>query len=276
MIEALLAMAIVGFIWAAAAAVLTQVPAQAARWEAAAAMQQRVRVIEARVGVLAASAAVIEASVEGRVIRIPGVWPRRLGATRPGAQAEVSSVAATFLTRNGAQREMTLLEPLAASGGDVAVAPGAGCGSAVACALREGDIVLVAAADGACGLYRVTAAGARVRLDALMMQGRASFDPGSAMLPVRVDVIAFDAGESAIRRYDGYRSDNVMIDEVSAMSFGWPAGVLGDGPFVGTGPLAYDVDQLMVREVTLGVDLVDSTGRITRRTSLAWRTGPWQ
>jgi hypothetical protein len=95
------------------------------------------------------------------------------------------------------------------------------------------------------------------------------------MVPIRVDAITFDAGESAIRRYDGYRSDNVMADEVRAMAFEWPAGVLGDGPFVGSGPLAYDVDQLLVREVRLAIDLVESTDRIARRTWLAWRAGPW-
>ena len=276
MIEALIVTAIVGLIWAAAASVLSQIPAQAAKWEESSAMRQRARVIEGRVGRIVAAAGVIEADVDGRVVRVPGIWPRRLGATRPGAAGEVSGSAATFLTRNGPQRQLTLLDALAASGGDAAASPRAGCGSAPACGLREGDVVLVIAADGACGLYRVAAAGARIRVDGLMQQGSASFGAGAAVVPIDVEAVTFDADERALRRYDGYRSDNVMTGDVHDMSFDWPPGVLGDGPFTGSGPLAYDVDQLSLRRVQLSVELFDTTGAPARRSVMNWNAGSWR
>lgn len=276
MIEALIVTAIVGLIWAAAASVLSQIPAQAAKWEESSALRQRARVIELRVGRIVASAGVIEADVDGRVVRVPAIWPRRLGATRPGAAGEVSARAATFFTRDGPQRQLTLLETLAASGGDVAALPRPGCGWATACGLREGDVVLVIAADGACGLYRVTAAGARIRVDGLMQQGSASFGDGAAVVPIDIEVITFDAEERALRRYDGYRSDNVMTGDVRDMSFDWPAGVLADGPFAGSGPLAYDVDQLLLRRVQLSVDLFDATGGSARRSVMSWNAASWR
>lgn len=276
--EALIVTAIVGLIWAAAASVLSSVPAQAARWEEAAATRQRVRFIEARVGRIVAAAGPIDVDIDGRRVRVPSMWPRRLGATRPGTPAEVSTVAAAFLARRGAHRELTLIDTLPASGGEVSARSGSGCGSAPACGLREGDTLLAVSADGACGLYRIETLEARVRLRGLMQQGAAFFGPGSAIVPIDVDVISFDEAEQTVRQYDGYRSDNVMADTVRGMSIDWPApAALGDGPFIGSGPLAYDVDQLSVRRVQMTIDLVDAASAGSpRRTVLAWGNWPWR
>lgn len=277
MIEALMATAIMGLIWAAAASVLSHVPAQAARWEESSAMRQRLRVIDARIGRIVAAAGAIEVDIDGHLVRVPGIWPRRLGVIRPGAQAEVSTNAATFVHRSGAQRQLSLLERLPGGGGDVDAAPRAGCGWAPACGLREGDLVLVIDADAACGLYRVEALGARIRLAGLMEQGRPSFGPGAAMVPVDLEVLTFDPAQRAIRRYDGYRSDNVLTGDVRALAFGWPADLLGDGPFAGSGPLAHDADQLSLREVRVDVDLFETAAPATlRRSLMRWGAGSWR
>jgi hypothetical protein len=276
--EALIVSLIVGLIWAAAAGVLAEVPAQAARWEEAAAMRQRMRVIEARVGKMAASAAAIAVEVDGRVVRIPSVWPRRLGALRAGAPGEVSATDVTFLSRIHGQRVLTLAAPLAGGGGEVGVTPQGGCGSAVACGLVAGDSVLVVARDGACGLYRVEAIGPRLRLAALMPPGAATFAARSAVLAVTVDAVSFSLGEAAIRRYDGYRSDNVLVDGVRDLAIDWmrPGRSLGDGPFIGSGALAYDHDQLAIEGVRMTVDLIEAPGAgLTRRVTLRWRSRGW-
>lgn len=277
--EALVVTAIVGIVWLAAAGVLGQVPSQAASWEEASAMRQRLRVIETRVGRITASAGSIGVEVDGREVRIPSVWPRRLGWSRPGGAAEVSDAAVTFVSRTDARRVLTLTSALAAGGGEAHVSSRAGCGSAPVCDLDEDDVLLAVAAGGACGLYRVESAGSTLRLAALMQQGAAHFDPGSALVPVRIDVISFDPDERAIRRYDGYRSDNIMADGVRAMSLDWAhwSAALADGPFIGTGPLAYDVDQLALRGVRMAIDLVEApSADATRRITLGWGLRAWR
>ena len=270
--EALIVTAIVGAVWAAAAGVLRQVPAQAAQWEDASAMRQRLRVIESRIGRLAAVARPIAFAVDGREVRIPSIWPRRLGNVRPGSAAEVSSASVTFLARTDAYRALTLTATLPAAGGAAAAIVQQGCGSAAACGLREGDVLLAVTNAGECGLYRVESVGAQLRVAPLMPSAAAQFEPGSVLVPVRVDVISFDGDEGAVRRYDGYRSDNVMTDGVRAMAVEWGgiAALLSDGPWVGTGPLAYDIDQLELHGVHVTVEL-----DADRPISLAWGFPAW-
>ncbi|MEX2270060.1 MAG: hypothetical protein WD690_01225 [Vicinamibacterales bacterium] len=275
--EALIVTAIVGAIWAAAAGVLAEVPAQAAKWEDAAAMRQRIRVIDARLRRIASSAVPIALEVDGRSVIVPSVWPRRLGYLRPGGSGEVSATAVTFLSRVQAHRALTLAGTLT-SAGDVMAVPQPGCGSEIACGLAEGDTVLAVAQDGACGLYRVEEPGVRLRLAALMQPGASSFGPGSVLTRVAIDAISFDPGEGGIRRYDGYRSDNVMVDGVRAFAIDWTerAAGLADGPFIGTGPMAYDTDQAAVRAITMTVDLIEAPPAIAaRRTVLRWGMPRW-
>lgn len=274
LLEALIVTALVGLIWAAAGSVLVQVPAQAAKWEDASAMRQRLRVIETRLARIVSSAGPIVVPVDGSLVRIPSIWPRRLGLTRPGGAGEVSATAVTFLSRVDGHRVLTLAGTLAATGGEVLVVPQPACGSEAACGLREADAVLVVASNGACGLYRVEAAGVRMRLSPLMQPAAPSFPAASAMVPIAIDVMSLDSDESAVRRYDGYRSDNVMIDGVRALAIEW-APALGDGPFVGSGPLAFDVDQLAIATVRLTIDLLDTSASAAQRTSLSWRSRAW-
>lgn len=275
--EALIVTTLVAFVWAAAAGVLVQLPAQAAKWEDASAMRQRLRVVETRIGRIAAAAGPIVVAVDGTVVRIPSIWPRRLGLTRPGGAAEVSAAAATFLSRVDGHRVLTLAGTLQGTGGEVSAVPEPSCGTQVWCGVGEGDVVLLIARDGACGLFRVEAAGTRPRLMPLLPSGAASFPPSSVMLPIAVDALSFDPDESAIRRYDGYRSDNVMTDGVRALSIDWmlPHGALRDGPFIGTGPMAYDTDQLALRNVSLTLELVESVTGPSLRVALLWRLRTW-
>ena len=279
--EALVVTAIVGVVWAAAAGVLGQVPSQAARWEEASSMRQRLRVTESRIGRLASAAGPIAVDVDERDVRVPSIWPRRLGSVRAGGAAEVSAVSVTFLSRTDGHRGLTLTAPLAAGGGDAAVVAHQGCGSSIACGLREGDVLLAVTSAGVCGLYRVDAVGVGPRLTPLMQQAAGEFEAGSVLIPVRVDVISFDSDEQAVRRYDGYRSDNVMTDGVRAVSIDWGAlaASLADGPFIGTGPLAYDIDQLRLHGVRMTIELVEAPASqpldATRRITLAWGRPAW-
>lgn len=258
LIEALLATLIAGVIGAAAMRVIADLPARAAQWEDASAVRQRLRTFEARLARLMARASPIEIDVSGAGVRIPSIWPRRLGFWSPGAPADVSSAEVTVLSRPDSHRALALASALGAAGGEVFVAARPGCGSDPVCAVRPGDFLLAVAADGACGLFRVLTAGSRWELFPLMQSGAPVFAPGSALVPVAIDVISFVAAERAVRRYDGYRSESVMIDGLSDVMFTLAADsgvVLGDGPFAGSGALAYDVDQLRVRGVTARVTM---------------------
>jgi len=258
LVEALLAALIAGVIGAAAMRVIGDLPARAAQWEDASAVRQRLRTFEARLARLMGRASPIEIDVSGAIVRIPSIWPRRLGFWNPGAPAEVASADVTVLSRPDSHRALALTSALGGAGGEVFVAARPGCGSDPVCGVRAGDFLLAVAADGACGLFRVLTAGSRWELFPLMPSGAPAFAPGSALVPVAIDVLSFVAAERAVRRYDGYRSESVMVDELSDVRFTLAADggvVLGDGPFAGSGALAYDVDQLRVRGVTARVTM---------------------
>lgn len=280
LIEALIATATAGVIWAAAVAVIADLPPLAAAWEEAAAARQRVRVIESRVARAAAAAGPIEIGVDGARVRVPAVWPRRIGLFRPGAAGEVADGAVTFLSRVDGHRSVKLASALAAAGGSVAFTAEPGCGSTGDCRLRQGDLLLAVARDGTCGVFRLTEVTGRLELDAIVQSAAPVFEPGSVLLPITIDVFSFDAGERAVRRYDGYRSDNVLVDGIAAAGFTaspHAAGMLADGPFVGSGPLAYDADQLSIRGVTLRATLTsDRNSAFARGALLEWMVPPWR
>jgi hypothetical protein len=182
----------------------------------------------------------------------------------------------TFLSRADGHRLLTLSETLGAAGGEVAAVPDPACGSEAVCGLRESGIVLVVDANGACGLYRIEGIAARLLLAPLMTPAAPSFGPASVMVPVTIDVVSLDADERAVRRYDGYRSDNVLVEGISTLAVDWTAAALGDGPFVGTGPLAYNAAQLAVREMRMTIELIESPAADTvQRVMLTWRSGGW-
>ena len=277
LIEALivtLTAAVVGMVALQAIAVL---PERAAAWEEAAAVRQRVRVVEARLARIASRAARIELEVDGESVAIPSLWPRRLGLFRAGGETDVSSSAVTFLSRTDAHRTLMLASALS-GGGDALVYALPGCGADAACGVRAGDFVLIAAADGACGLFRVTSIGSRWNLLPLMPPGAPAFPAGSVIVPIVIDVIDFAADEGAIRRYDGYRSDSVMADGVRDAAFAYRgdgAVALGDGPFVGTGPLAYDIDQLRLDGIGTRIFFAAPAPANALEMAFEWRLRPW-
>ena len=280
LVEALIVIATAGLVWAAAVAVIADLPPLASAWEEAAATRQRARVLESRVARVAAAAAPIGVDVDGARVQVPSVWPRRLGLFRPGAAGEVAADAVTMISRVDALRAVTLASALAAGGGSVAFATQSGCGSAADCRLRPGDLLLAITRDGACGLFRLTAVTARLEVDAIVQAAAPVFEPGSVLLPVAISVFSFDADERAIRRYDGYRSDNVLVDGIASAAFAvspHAAATLGDGPLVGTGPLAYDLDQLSIQTVSLRVTFTSERNRASAPGAmLEWRVAPWR
>ena len=300
LVDALLSVAIMSIVSASAMRVVTTLPLQTARWHDAAESRQRLRVIDGRGAQLAANAGPIALDIGGVVARVPSLWPRRLGLLRAGAVTDVSVSAVTFLARADGHRVLTLVDVLGGGGGDVAVAPQPGCGAATACGLAPGDAVLVVSSVSACGLYRVSAIGARLTLEALM-PGAAGFAAGAALVPVSVTTMYVDDETDELRLYDGYRSDNVLIDAVESLSIdlapasppafamgerGGPfvdedgawrgTGRLGDGPYAGTGALAFDVDQLALRGVSLRVTLAAQAGVASPSARLIWRTLGWR
>ena len=300
LVEALVALAVMSLVWASATGVLVALPAQTARWHDAADARQRLRVVDARGARLAANAGPIALRVGARVARVPSLWPRRLGLVRAGAVTDVSTTAVTFIARTSLQRVMTLDDALSASGGSVAVSPGPGCGSAAACGLASGDTVLVVSETSVCGLYRVVAAGARLTLEGLMPDGAGGFAAGAAIVAVMVTTMFLDEDSGELRLYDGYRSDNVLIDGVQGLTVAleagaalpfetgeqggpfvdeegaWPGtGRLGDGPFVGSGPLAFDVDQILLRGVAMDLTLVAAPPAAPPAAAVTWRTRGW-
>lgn len=248
LVEAIVSLGVMGIVLASAMGVVAGLPRQAAQWEEAADARQRLRVIDGRGARLASGAAPFSVRAGATDIRVPAVWPRRLGLIDAGAPGDVTPHAVTFLSRAGAQRMLRLDEPLAAAGGTVSVRAAAGCGAAAACRVSQGDIVLGVSAAGDLGLFRVSAVSARLTLDVLMRG--AAFPAGSVLVPVTMASLSFADGE--LRVYDGYRSDAAVVDGLAghAMTFEPPDLSLHDGPWQGTGPLAFDADQLQVRAVT--------------------------
>src|SRR5688500_9576275 len=136
LVEALIVALTAAVIGASAMRVIAQLPPQAARWEDASAARQRVRAIETRIGRIAAGAAPIELDIDGARVRIPAIWPRRLGLFRPGAAGEVSTAHVTLLSRADGHRVLVLASALGAAGPPVAVTAQQGCGSSAMCGLR--------------------------------------------------------------------------------------------------------------------------------------------
>jgi hypothetical protein len=272
LVEMLIVTAISAVVWTAALAVIADLPARAAAWEEASAERQTARAIEARVARLAGGASPIEVDVEGAAVRVPPVWPRRLGLLRAGAPDAVSPGAVTIVSRTDGHRAVSMTGALPAAGGSVAFEPRAGCGSAAACGLRPGDLVLAIDRHAACGLFRVIAAGAGLDLDAVM--SGVTLGSGSVIVPVSVDVIFFDPEESALRRYDGYRSDNIVADGIAAVTVAFRGASplsLADGPFVGAGPMAFDADQLSITGIDVGLTPEPRAAGLPARIQLAWR-----
>ncbi len=304
LVDALLSIAIMSIVSASAMRVLATLPAQTARWHDAAESRQRLRVIDGRGAQLAANAGPIVLDIGGVTARVPSLWPRRLGLLRAGAVTEVSASAVTFLARVDGHRLLTLADTLGGAGGDVAAVPQPGCGTHAACGLAPGDAVLVVSSANACGVYRVSAIGARLTLEALMPAGPGGFAPGSAVVPVSIHSLYLDDDAGELRLYDGYRSDNVMVDavqnvdialaaaappEFAVQEWGGPfvdqegvwrgTGRLGDGPYAGTGALAFDVDQLALRSVAARVTLMTLTAQAgvpAASALLIWRTLGWR
>jgi type II secretory pathway pseudopilin PulG len=277
LIEALIVLAIVAVTGTVAMRVVAELPPRAREWDEASADRQILRVIESRVARLAAASSPVVVDVDGATVRVPGIWPRRLGLVRPDAAHIVSTDAVTFLTRGDAHRVLVLTSAAAAVGGSVSFSITRGCGTEAACGVRAGDLLLAVDRGGAAGLFRVASAGPRLDLEPVS-SGASSFPPGSVLVPVSIDTIAFEADESALRRYDGYRSDNVLVDSVASAAFTVAAAAaLGDGPFVGSGAMAYDVDQLTIRGMALDVRLTERASRLPASVArFVWSVRPWR
>jgi hypothetical protein len=274
LIEAVVAVAIVAVVSAAALGVLADLPAAAAAWEEHAAVRQRLRLIDSRVGDVVSAATPIDVEMDGEAVRIPSIWPRRIGLTRADPAGAVSSTAVTVLLRNDGHRLLRLIDRFAGSPVEPRTSAGDGCGADAGCGVRTGDSVLAITASGACGLFRVVSAGTRLRLEALV-NPEAEYAAGSVLVPIEIVVLTFDAAEGGIRKYDGYRSDNVMLDGVTEAR--WIVdgdGALDDGPFRGSGALAYDVDQLRITRVALEAAVARPGGAM--RALFDWRPRVWR
>ena len=276
LLEALIVLAIVAATGTVAMRVVADLPPRAREWDEASADRQALRVVESRIARLAAAAAPIAVDVEGVSVRVPGVWPRRLGLVRPDAAEIVAPHAVTFLTRVDAHRVLVLTSAAAAGGGSVSFSLTRGCGTDAACGIRAADLLLAVDRGGSAGVFRVASVGVRIDLEPVI-SGASSFAPGSVLVPVSIDVVAFEAEERALRRYDGYRSDNVLVDSVESAGFTvTAAAALGDGPWVGSGPMAYDVDQLAIRGVSFDVRLIARASQLPASVArFAWSVRPW-
>lgn len=268
LVEAIVSLGVMAIVLASAMGVVAALPRQASRWEDAADARQRLRVIDTRGARLAANAGPIAVRVGAATINVPALWPRRLGLIGAGAPAVVSPGVVTFVSRTDGHRLLVLEEPLGPAGGAVAARGGPGCAAAPACRVSVGDILMAVSAASSVGLFRVTNVNVRLTLDALMPG--VAFGAGSVLVPVALASLAFQAGE--LRLYDGYRSDGVIVDGLAGYSMAFePEGLrLDDGPWIGTGPLAFDADQLSLRGTAGEVALLGREGLPGARALLIW------
>jgi hypothetical protein len=160
--------------------------------------------------------------------------------------------------------------------------------------------VLIATAEGAFGLYRVEDAGARFTFTALMPAGVPALTPGALVVPIVITTISLDAEAGELRSYDGYRSDNVIVDRLDSMTIHLEAGErprpgagelggplfdeagfwrgtgrLGDGPFAGAGSLAFDIDQILMRQVVVDAVLREAASPVLTPLHFEWRPAGW-
>ena len=215
-------------------------------------LHQRARVaIDAIVGELRLTAAGTPAGALSRFFA--PIDPRRM--SDPPGSATGSAITLRYVPPRGAHAR--LAQPLA-PGGAVAILDPGGCpGNTVACGLVADRIAVVFDTTGAADFVQIDAIGPGVLTISEIHGPRAVTYPAGAEIAEAVEVTySFDAAARQLRRAEGGGSF-VVADNITALSFEYYADDLtplalasfGDGPFAGSGAMAFDADLLRVRTV---------------------------
>ena len=245
-----------------------------------AAVQQRLRVAFEQVyeDVLAAGQGT-RLEAPGSLARVlPAVLPYRLGRRAPAAPHRDAGDSALTLLRVPRDRasETTTLTPAVGPRPTLALAAGPGCGPP-ACGFSARTLALLFDPGGAVDLFRVVAVGAMtVTLERLHPASTTVFGAGAIVAPLELDHYYLDAARAELRRYDGWRGDFPLVDNVVGFHVGLlgvppaagdpclapltgsegplaalPRPLLVDGPWCGPPGLPFDADLRRVRAVTI-------------------------
>ena len=216
-------------------------------------------------------------------------------AVRPGRwgqfdQLESQSDAMTVITIPASATPVAIDHSPQAQSGRLWLRPGRACRRLQpACGLTDGVTVMIFDDRGRSDLLRITDVDGEAISIFPMEGGFRAYPAGSTIVPVDIHAYYFDAARAQMRRYDGWRTDAPVLDNVVALSFqyfGSPprtaitfdrdrpicstaAGpwdgvsgpevellpsVLTDGPHCGPRPM-FDVDLFRVRRVRVTLRL---------------------
>ncbi len=144
---------------------------------------------------------------------VPAVWPRRLGRWQPDPDG--SAWADRFTTLRVPW--LAAQAPLAGVAPNVLTLTGHGaCGTHQSCGFSTGDHLAVVEEAGAVSFSRVVGtSGLVLQLDEAIPD---AVETPSFATAVDMTVIYFDATRRQLRRYDGFGSDQPLVDDVVWMS----------------------------------------------------------
>lgn len=195
------------------------------------------------------------------------VEPRR--SSDPPGTATASAITLRYVPSNGAHGR--LAQPLA-PGAPVAIVDTTGCPlNTVVCGFVAGTVAVVFDTSGAADFVNVDAIGPGALTISDTSGPRATSYAAGAELAEAVQItFFFDGPARQLRRAEGGVSF-VLADNVTGLSFEYwaddmvpaPLAAFTDGPFVGGGVTAFDVDLLRVR--TIRATLRFETGVDTMR-----------
>lgn len=204
-----------------------------------------------------------------------GTLSRYLAAVEPRApwdppgSADETVLTLRYTTAGGAHAR--LAQPLD-PGVNVAALEGAGCPSGTtACGFTAGTQAVIVDDAGLAAFVTVDAIGPATLVISDPYAGRAAAFAAGALVAEATEVsYTYDAGARQLRRTEGGGSF-VIADNVVGATFDYfgdgalplPLGVFQDGPFQGSGPLAFDTD--LARVDAVRASLRFETGAETMR-----------
>lgn len=176
------------------------------------------------------------------------------GPTDAPGTALPSRLTVRYVPHGGAYSR--LVQPLVPAA-PVAFIETVGCPvGTTACGFNAATTALVFDTTGSADLVSVDAIGPGALTISSVAAGRAAYPAGSEVVEARQVSFVFDPVARQLRRLEGGGSF-VLVDNITALSFQYfaadmsplPLAIFADGPFVGSGSIAFDADLLRVRTV---------------------------
>jgi Tfp pilus assembly protein PilW len=199
---------------------------------------------------------------------IPAVLPRRMGSDDGDGPDIARDTAITILSVPSTAAQTTISAEISAASLMLSVNAAPNCPGADLCGLVAGQDVIVTDSAGHFDVFRITSVGGGAGVLRQHGQDMAwTYPIGSAVSQVVSRTYEFDAAAGQLRQYDGDRSDQPVVDDVTRLSFRYfgapsdgsaglvaiPLSAFTDGPWSGAGTSRFDVDLLRVRMIRVAI-----------------------